>query len=243
MSKILITTVCIGNKYLTQYEHFFHPSQKNYCQRHGYDFLVLTEGLSPISHADAISFNKALVFSQEFSKKYEWVVFIDADIYITPHAPPIGQELSKFSRIAMVDEYSQPTRIQRFMVQSRLGWEKSASEYYALAGFKLETDHVFNTGVIATRPSVYSRFFKEVYIKHALQSINHPRRFHFEQSAIGYEVQASRQYEFLDAKFNALWCIHKLSDITLTFEKFCNQNYFVHFAGITNFSDLAMLQK
>ncbi len=243
MSKLLIVTLCIGKKYLTQYELFFHPSQKNYCQRYGYDFLVLTESLSPISHADAISFNKALVFSQEIAKKYEWVVFIDADIYITPHAPPIGHELSNFSRIAMTDEYSQPTRFQRFMVQSRLGWGKSASEYYALAGFKLETDHVLNTGVIATRPLVYSRFFKELYIKHALQSINHPRRFHFEQSAIGYEVQASRQHEFMDAKFNALWSIHKLSDITLTLEKFCNQNYFVHFAGITNFSDLAMLLK
>jgi hypothetical protein len=243
MSKILILTLCIGRKYLDQYELLFYSSQKNYCHRHGYDFLVLTEFLSPITHPDAISFNKALVFCQEISKKYEWVVFIDADIYITPHAPPIGGGLSNFSRIAMVDEYCQPSRVQRLVVQSRMGWENSASEYYGLAGFKLETRHVFNTGVIAARPAVYSSFFQELFIKYALQSINHPRRFHFEQSAIGYEVQVSNQHEFLDSKFNALWNIHRLSDITLTLEKFCSQNYFVHFAGITQFSDLAELQK
>ena len=36
--KVCLTTICIGERYLAQYNALFRPSQEAYAQRHGYDF-------------------------------------------------------------------------------------------------------------------------------------------------------------------------------------------------------------
>lgn len=238
MEKILFVTICLGEKYIRKYKKFLYPSQKSYCERNGYDFSCITQSLSPITHPDAISFNKALVFSQSFSYNYDIVVFIDADIFITSYAPPICDILKDAVNIGMIDEYTQPSRIQRMMLNNKLGWEKSAKEYYAKAGFNINTQHVLNSGVIMACPQFSAQFFKEVYIQYALKSIGHSRGFHFEQSAIGYEVLVKNKLQVIDPKFNALWAVNKMCDAKLTFSEFCSRNYFIHFAGISDWSEV-----
>ena len=123
------------------------------------------------------------------------------------------------------------------------GWETSAKDYYKLAGFDLNTESVINTGVILADPKIHGDTFKSIHYKHVLSSIGHYRYFHFEQSAIGYQLQKNNLCEFLDNKFNAVWGIHKLSKPSLSIENFAERNYFTHLAGKTNFEKVPDLNK
>ena len=88
--KVLLVTIAIGKKYLDEYKDLFYQSQSNYARKNGYDFLVITDFLDVnLKHKSTISFNKILVCNQEWSKNYDFIIFIDADILINILSPPL----------------------------------------------------------------------------------------------------------------------------------------------------------
>lgn len=234
--KVLLVSLAIGDKYINEYNELFYKSQYQYCQKHGYDFKLITKRLiGSINHPDNISFDKALMFSQPWSEEYDWVVFIDADILISPIAPAIHKHFLNKEKVYVADEYSQPNTEARIAVQKKMGWETSAQDYYQLAGFSIETKKMINTGIIGCCPEINGKFMKSIHFKHSIRSLGHPRHFHFEQSAIGYELQKENKDEYLDNRFNAVWNIHKLHDSKIQLDNFVNVNYFIHFAGKVDF--------
>ena len=72
--RVALCVIAIGEKYIEEYTKLFMRSQKAYAERHGYDFKVITSYLSELTHPDAISFNKLLVCSQDWSTSYKFVV-------------------------------------------------------------------------------------------------------------------------------------------------------------------------
>ena len=242
--KTLLLSLAIGDKYIKEYKELFHKSQSHYAKKHNYDFKLIQErAKGTIDHPDSISFDKSLVFSQSWSYDYENIVFIDADIFVNPKSPPIDELNKDSKKIFVVDEYSQPTPEKRIQVQEKMGWETSATDYYSLAGFSIQTKNMINTGVIMAKPELHGKFMKSIHFKHSISSIGHPRHFHFEQSAIGYEMQKNNMAEHLDNKYNAVWNIHKLQDSTIEFEDFVDNNYFIHLAGKVDFDKIPHLNK
>jgi hypothetical protein len=232
-SKVLLVTIAIGDGYLDQYKRLFHESQKNYASKNGYEFKVVTEFLDKnINENSTISFNKILVCSQEWSNDYDFIIFIDADILININSPPIHNYINYGNCIGIIDEYSQPSKERRLKLQEKMGWEKCATDYYKLCGFDIETDMVFNSGVLVMQPKIHKHFLKKIYDKYIKQSISHSRCFHFEQSCIGYEIQKEKLYKVLDNRFNAVWGLTKSINIeNITLNDYFNKNYFIHFAG------------
>jgi len=232
--KVLLVTIAIGEKYLEEYMRQFKESQEKYALKHGYDFKIVTEYLDKNIQSNAsISFNKILVCSQEWSKGYDFIIFVDADIFININSPPIHTFVNYGSiSIGIVDEYSQPTKERRLKIQKKMGWETSARDYYKLCGLDIQTDMVFNSGVLVLQPSMHREFLENIYNKYVAQSLNHPRGFGFEQSCIGYEIQKEKMYKVLDNKFNAVLALTELDNIeNITLEQYFNQNFFIHFAG------------
>jgi hypothetical protein len=228
--KILLVTLAIGKKYLYEYNRLFRKSQELYARKHGYDFKVITDFLGDLRHTYAISFNKILVCSQEWSSQYDFIIFVDADILINPNSPPIPLDCGE--KIGMVDEWSQPTKEGRQSVQTTFGWEKTAIEHYKLCGFDLETDVVLNSGVLVMQPKLHGQFLRNIYDKYVLQSIDHPRGYVFEQTCIGYELQKAQMYKLLDKKWNSVWGItHHAYKCRILLKVFFQQTYFLHFAG------------
>ena len=81
--KCLLVTIAIGEKYLKEYTELFYKSQRDYAVKNGYDFKVIRDFLDKnIINKATISFNKILVCNQEWSKDYDFIIFIDADILI-----------------------------------------------------------------------------------------------------------------------------------------------------------------
>jgi hypothetical protein len=235
--KVLLVTVAIGEKYLEEYNDLFYESQSKYALKNGYDFKVITDFLDKnITNKATISFNKILVCDLEISKNYDFVIFIDADILINIHSPPIHNYIDYEGRIGIIDEYSQPTQEQRLKIQKKMGWETSASDYYKLCGLNIKTNIVLNTGVLVLQPKLHNDFLKYIFNKYVKYSISHYRGFHFEQSCIGYELQKNNLYKIIDNRFNAIWGLTKLDNTqNITLNDFFNNNYFIHFAGRTDF--------
>lgn len=231
--KVLLITIAIGQKYLEDYNNLFYKSQKNYALKHGYDFKVITEFLDKkLQHRSTISFNKILVCNQEWSDDYDFIIFIDADILININSPPIHNFIDYEGRIGIIDEYSQPSKKRRLNIQKRMGWEVCASDYYKLCNFNINTNMVLNSGVLVLQPKLHKQFLKNIYDKYVIQSISHPRGFHYEQSCIGYEIQKNNLFKILDNKFNAIWSLTRIDNINnITLNTFFDENYFIHFAG------------
>lgn len=229
-SKVLLVAIAIGEKYLQMYNQLFRKSHENYAKKHGYDFKVVTDFLDKnTQHYSAISFNKSLVFSQTWSKDYEFIIFIDSDILINPVAPALHNFIDYGDKIGIVNEYSQPTPEIRLQIQAKQGWESCASEYYKLSGFDINTDAVLNTGVIVSQPKIHGNIFQNIYNKYIKKSINHNRGFHYEQSCIGYELQKQCLYTTLPNKWNIIWGLYKIRGDNLV--NIFKENYFIHFAG------------
>jgi hypothetical protein len=235
--KVLLITLAIGEQYLKIYNLLFRQSHEEYAKRHGYDFKIITNFLSsktnlPIQHPHLISFQKILVCSQPFSKTYDYIIFIDADVLINKNAPALHNIIDFGDKIGIVDEYSQPTKELRIQLQKNNKWEDNATDYYKLAGLDINTYKVLNTGVLVMQPAKHASFLLDIYNKYGKMAINHPRGFGYEQSCIGYELQKTNNYVLLDNKWNALWILYRDTNcFGRNLQEMYNQNYFIHFAG------------
>jgi hypothetical protein len=243
--KCLLVTIAIGEKYLKEYNNLFYESQKNYALKNGYDFKVITEFLDKKNqHNSSISFNKILVCNQEWSNDYDFIIFIDADVLININSPPIHNYVDYEGLIGIIDEYSQPSKERRLKIQKKMGWETSAVDYYKLCDLDIQTDMVFNSGVLVLQPKIHGDFLQNIYNKYVNKSKNHRRGFHFEQSCIGYELQKNNLYKVIDNRFNAIWSLTKCDNIeNITLNKYFNDNYFIHFAGHTDFHKVKNIEQ
>jgi hypothetical protein len=228
---VCLVSIAIGEKYVSEYNRIFRPSQESYARKHGYDFRVITDYLGPIQHASTISFNKILVSSQDWSLDYDFVVFVDADILINPHAGPIHSCMDFGDKIGIVDEFTQPSFQKRVAYNRRMGWEPNPSLYYRSSGFVIQTDKMLNTGVLVMQPKKHGEFLKGVYDKYVETSINNPRLFHYEQSAIGYELQVNTMFVVLPNTWNTVVVLYNYEPF-FRLDTFAPSVNFLHFAGM-----------
>lgn len=247
--KCLLVTIVIGEKYLEEYYKLFYESQKNYALKNNYDFKVITEFLDKENQDTySISFNKVLVCSQEWSTDYDFIIFVDADILININSPPIHNCIDYEGCIGIVDEYSQPSSERRILIQKRNGFETSASDYYKIYGFDLDTNMVFNSGVMVMQPRIHKDFLFNIYNNYKITSMTiyktKKKATHKDQPYIGFEIQKNNLYKVMDNKFNAIWGIAKSDNIEkYTLNTYFQDNYFIHFAGHTDYDKIKYIQQ
>lgn len=235
-----LVTICIGEKYLHQYNALFRPSQEKYAKRCGYDFKIITDYIKEPHHISVVSMNKVLVCDYKLDKDYDFLIFIDADIIVNENAPPIHSEYDFGDKIGVVNQ-SQPTLQARILTQKHKGYEVTASDYYKLkSNHDIETDHIINTGVLVIQPNKHKLFLRKIFDTYSKQQIGNKAGFHFEQSVIGYEIQKSNLSYFMNMKWNALWANNKyyfntIRKQNLTLQTFYDENYFIHLAGHCDF--------
>ena len=205
--RVCFGVISIGQLYTKEFNELFKPSLVAYTTKYGYDLKVFTETLDPAqTHPETVSFQKCLVPGA--LSEYDWVVVLDADIYIEKNAIQISSLFADLGdRIGMVDETCQYT--------------DKPPEYYKKSGFELDTNIVPNTGMMICSPSRHSALLKNIYDKYISQCVGHPRKFHFEQSCIGYELQKQDKVCLVPRAWNYIY-IYKLHE----------PKYFVHFAGL-----------
>jgi hypothetical protein len=154
---------------------------------------------------------------------YDLVVVLDADIYIEKHAPPI-HTLELNNKIGIVNEVAQSS-IEGYKLMVNSGFADYAQHYYKLANFDITTDAILNTGVILCNPKLHSEYLKSIYEKHIGKCVGHPRRFHYEQACIGYEIQKDQMYTLIPNTWNFIYIHHQMT-------KEPKNDYFLHLAGM-----------
>jgi lipopolysaccharide biosynthesis glycosyltransferase len=220
--KVCLGIISIGKLYLQEFEKLFKPSVVAYCQKYGYDLKIFTDFLDPKhKHPDTISFQKCLVPS--LLMDYDLVVVLDADIYIEDHAPAIHfHELH--DKIGIVDEVAQSTS-EGYQKLVQIGFADLPIPYYSKANFNLDTNSILNTGVMICNPKLHSEFLKSIYEKYVDTSIGHPRKFHYEQACIGYELQTNQMYTLIGNAWNFIYIHNQITKEPMNL-------YFLHLAGI-----------
>ena len=154
---------------------------------------------------------------KKYAKKYDYIVFVNADVLININSPPIHNYMDYENCIGIIDDFSQPTKERRLIRHKLHGYASSASDYYKLCDLDLETDIVLNTGVMVIQPKFHTNFLQTVYDKYIEKSIEHKRGFHYEQSCVGYELQKEKNYKILDNKLKICLKCFKIYKIEILF--------------------------
>ena len=257
--KVLLVTISIGEKYIETYNKLFRESQEKYAVKNGYDFKMITEHLDPTYGNDKISmyFQKVLVCSQDWSAKYDYIIYIDSDVYININSPPIHNHCEFGDLIGVVDEMCQPTYDYRMFLHWHWKFaDQSVPEYYALADFTLDTKIAFNSGVIVFQPKKHREYLETYYNTYLPKSIGHSRYPFYEQTALSYVLLTTNMYKSMTTKFNAIWNYTKMKNEIITkvqhkpgscqcvlLKDYFKENYFIHFAGVCDFDKVPSLDQ
>ena len=220
--KVGIGIICIGDRYLKDFEATFKPSVVSYAQRHGYDLKIFNHFLDTRhTHSDTISFQKCLV--AENMMEYDVVLVMDADIWLSDSAPTLPD---CGDRIGIVNEAAQfePE------LYNRIGFADQPTHYYKLSGFELETDKILNTGFFICSPKLHATFLRGVYDTYIEKSRGHSRGFHYEQSCIGYELQRNNLFTLIPNTWNSMYLFYSVLGMPHP------KVYGMHFAGLHSFS-------
>jgi len=244
--KVLFVTIVIGEDYLNTYNRLFRKSQEEYAKKNGYDFKIVTDYLDKNPNyriPSTVSFNKILTSTQDWSEQYDFIITVDADILINIESPPIHECMIGDSRIGMVDEYSQPSYERRLEIQKKHGWEVGVPDYYKKhSGFDIETNILTNTGVLVTQPKIHRGILQRIYNTHIEKQLTATNEFHYEQASTGYELQTRKLVKTIDNRFNRIWFLQKTDNVeNISLDDFFSQNYFLHFAGNTDYDKVEQL--
>lgn len=220
--KVGIGIVCIGDRYLKDFENTFKPSVVSYAQRHGYDLKLFTNFLdSKYTHSDSISFQKCLV--AENMMDYDVVIVMDADIWLSDTAQSVPE---CGDLIGIVNEAAQVSP----EMYDKITFASKPNDYYKLCGFQLDTDKILNTGFFICKPKLHANFLRQIYDTYVDKSVGHLRGFHYEQSCIGYELQKNGMFTTIPNTWNSMY----LFSVALGIQQ--PSVYGMHFAGLHSFS-------
>ncbi len=234
LADTLLVTVVIGQQYQERYKALFFDNHRAYAAQSGYDFRVVDDFLDRANpHPCFISLQKSLVCSQEFSRGYKRIIYVDADILFNLRTSvPVHLETADDDNVYIVDEATQPTRELHRQLRKNCGWDSGATEYYRLAGLEINTDTILNTGLMILNPRLHRGLLEDIHRAAVARGFNHPRGVHFEQAMIGHGLQSAGCYKLLPNEWNAVWMLQKVAPYnTVNLLQFYDSNCAIHFAG------------
>jgi hypothetical protein len=245
-----LVTLCIGEKYTRDWEHYCEPSWRAYADHHGFELVTHNDVIEPPQHPSrGLAWQKLLIGTLEKVRHYPHVIWLDADIVInTMTMPPDILKGLPEGKIGAV-RYHALLRHQLFESAHR---QICAGQTYGEFNKSLLKDHhldgdpscMINTGVLVIPRERYD-WLAEVYSRHRSRPSHAQQQ---EQVIASHELHANRLTHFLDDRFNAVWYEYKYgvyfgdapAEINrAVIQHVLSQVYFLHFAG--NQQDMRLL--
>jgi len=258
--RVAVVTLVIGRTYLDRWKFQCEAGWRAYCQRHGYDLVVIDHALDTSARAQSRSaaWQKCLIL--DGLTQYDRVVWVDADIVINPDSPPIPDV--PIEKIGAVDEAALPTpELRRRIIELLIDdWRRNADKrvaddwqshfctfldppnWHAFCGLPRRGEHIVQTGVLVLSPQHHRKLLQHVY-----NAYEENEKTLYEMRPLSFEIQENGLQHWIDSRFNALvyflvWEIEltlnlKLSSnwqIAAAFKHAYARNYFLHFAGRQN---------
>ncbi len=255
MNKVLLVTIVLGNEeYFNTYVRLFQKSQINYAKKHGYDYKVITDFLDDTykEHNVSLYFQKSLVCSQSWSLDYDYIIYVDNDVYININSPPIHSYYDFGTKIGVVDEWRQPSEKDKTLIMHF--WDKhdkSIKDYYKSS---METtdentttaNFIVNSGVLVFQPKIHKIKMDEYYARYMPQALN-KKNVWFEQASLAVYLFDNDLYLLMDPMFNAIWnwkrSVCEVHHFPENLEEFLQENFFLHFAGRASYNQIQRLDR
>lgn len=174
-----IVTLVVGDKYKRLFNRYSHESFINYAEKINADLIVIDEQLdsSSISSKRSIAWQKLLILSQEWSDRYEQILWVDSDVVINNENTDNIFNTTPVEKVGGVDAYKIPNSKDYQIGLRRLYeyWEKNGvnyienftpNEYYINRGIitKTKLDSVLHTGVFICSPKYHKEIFNQIYL-------------------------------------------------------------------------------
>ncbi|MEO5337957.1 MAG: hypothetical protein H7841_13860 [Magnetospirillum sp. WYHS-4] len=216
-----LVTLAVGDDYVRSFVATASHTWNEYCNRHGYDLVMLTEPIDKSCDFSqkSIHWQKLLIGMVPQLRDYDWLVWVDGDILINYRQAPCIVSHMKEDKIGVVDAsddfhyaddvFNLHTRyllLNACMARQLTGGPEKIiatdgdlREYHRMFGFTGEAGRFINTGVLVFNPRRHADWLAEIYAKY-------PRNFYdFENTPLSYEMQVADRAEYLDRRFNLAW--------------------------------------
>ena len=250
--KVLLVTVIIGDdKYYDTYEKLFKQSQLNYAKKHGYDHKIIRNFIDDTykDHEISLYFQKSLVCRPAWAEDYDFIIYVDNDIYININSPPIHSTYDFGSKVGVVDEYMQPNKRDRdHVLQYWQNEDANKDLYYVNVGIDpTNIPFVINSGVLVFQPKKHRDVMNQYYNKYMQIAREKIKKNFFEQASLARFLFDQDLYFIMETKFNAIWnwtrSYQEIMRQTEDLEGFFHSNYFIHFAGKVNYDRIPSLHR
>lgn len=208
MKKVLVT-FAIGGRHKTAFNTYFRKSVEAYAAKYNYDFICIETPLHAYTaptRANGILMQKLLITCQPWSADYDYIVWLDSDIYITPHAEDIITACKNTTKVCAINQAAHPNRRQRLLNQITRGYEQTSKQWYKDRGIDTELDDVLQSGVMVFQPKHHASLCQEIYDR----TIKNPHysRHGEDQPFISYELLKQDQVDFISWEYNTIWTQH-----------------------------------
>ena len=247
-----IVTLAIGKSFRNRWDRVCRDNWQLYADRHDYDIICIDESLDKSERARSRSpaWQKCLILSQEFSKLYDRIVWVDSDVLLNPGAPDIAAGVPP-DKVGAVDEYASPTAelYQQILRKLTRYWDahgipfvrnETAADYYRAYGFSSAFDQVVQTGVMALSPDHHRQILESVYYSYEETKT---AEWNYEMRPVSYELLKEDCVHWIDPRFNAIWGNYKALQFPFLLnhpdhprarecvEDAFRRVFFLHFAG------------
>ncbi len=222
-----IVALAVGDDYVANFMRYAHPTWKPYCERHGYDLILLTNpidpGWDPATSKKSVHWQKLLIGTLPELRDYQALAWMDGDILINHRRAPCLFSEVKEGGIGVVDGsdwftwsddifniHSRYLILNLFM-KMKLGGrmpgdvprvtvtDGDLQSYYRFVGLDGEATRMINTGLFVFDPNEHGDFLAEVYAKYERDFMD------FENTPLSFELQTSGRAEYIDKRFNVVW--------------------------------------
>lgn len=248
----LIVTIAIGELYRDLWESACRPSWEAYAAQWHADIVVITGHLedSDLAMARSPAWQKLLILDQPWAQPYQNVLWLDADIVISPRALNIFEYATDPTKIGICVNGGRLSETERLIYIERLygvqfradmaatAWVQEIYKQYLYEGLP-EHDVMYNTGVMVLSPQHHAELFREVY-----KGEEHGKLY--EQPRLSHEIIVRGLAQELVPRFN--WGIHESlvmytwhwdygdvnrygTAISFLVERELDNAYFLHFYG------------
>lgn len=208
-----IVTLAIGEDYQRQWRAVCRANWQEYADKHGYDLICIDKPLDDSERARRRSpaWQKCLVLSQDFSARYERIVWLDADILINHAQSPCVTSGVPVEKVGAVDAWATPTPDSARVALDRLYeyWgdactirDYTARDFYASYGLPPLFDQVVRTGVLVLSPRHHRGLLEQAYYGYE-EARKDDMRF------ISFELLKADCVYWIDGRFDPVWLVLK----------------------------------
>lgn len=222
-NKKAIVTLTVGKQYEDIFNLTCRTNWSEYARRFDYDLIVLRDHLDHTERARKRSpaWQKLLILSQDWSKQYEQIVWIDTDILINNQDPADVSKSVPVEKVGAVEQYSIPTReIYNIALRRQYQiWKNSGIPYidnltpdlfYKNRGIpSTEMNAVVQTGVFVCSTVHHRSLFEHIYYSY---EDTHGSEWNYEMPAMSYELLKDDCVTWISNRFN--YCV---SDVLAAF--------------------------